>query len=317
MVHIGNRVGPVRIDLDHAMTCMCRICTNEVDSVNLISGSVSGESHPHPAGPWTDLPMKWKRCIDVNAEKNRTVPDKTVNDILNGNIDDPMVVSIDGRSIKVDAWDFRHLIQMKGVMPSRDDVDFDRQCFKGGPDRFDRISDIVREIVLSDEDLWRVLRRAEYHSKSKSALAEGLYRRFSDLIGSGYMEKREGASIQQYILDMAVNTGSRKSTILGMLLDENCCQSIDSWYSSMDLSGMFKACYQREMFQRVRDMAESYADELASSSRPCENMEQFSERLFDDVTTMMRKGMNSDVDLKRVIGSENLYKKLCDATGRV
>lgn len=257
-----------------------------------------------------------RRCIDVNAEMKSTVSEKTANDILQGNIDNQLSLIVDGRSMKVEAWDFRHLIQMKGILPSKDDVDFERQCFKGGADRFDKVSDVIKNIVLSDDDLWRVLRRAEYHSKSKGTLTQDLYSRFTELIGSGYMEKREGITMEQYILDMAMNTGSRKSTVLGMLLDENCCASIDAWYTSTDLSGMYKACYQCRMFQRVQEIANSYASELANSNRPCENMEQFSNRLFDDISTMLKKEMNSDVDLKRIVSSDNLYKKLCDATGR-
>ena len=54
------------------------------------------------------------RCIDVNTEMKSTVSEKTANDILQGNIDNQLSLIVDGLSIKAEAWDFRHLIQMKG-----------------------------------------------------------------------------------------------------------------------------------------------------------------------------------------------------------
>lgn len=231
-------------------------------------------------------------------------------DILQGNIDSKISLISDNHKVIVDAWDFRYIIQMKGIMPSEDDISFDRECYRKGVDAYDAICDSIKEIILSDDNPWRTLKRAEYHSEKKSPLAPELYGHFAQLMGSSNQQKPSDMSLRDYIIKLATHCDTKESEALKILLDKNNASAVDRWYESMDLSGLYNRCFESKMYDEIRCMACSYADALLSNDSPNEDIKRFSDRLFRDIAAKMDVGMKSDINLRKAIQSDNLMARL-------
>lgn len=231
-------------------------------------------------------------------------------DILRGNIDSKISLISDNHKITVDAWDFRYIIQMKGVMPSDEDINFDRECYRRGADAYDAVRDSIKDVVISDSNPWRILKRAEYHSEKKSPLASELYERFAQLMGSDNQCRPDDMSLRDYILKLATHCDTRESKALGILLDRNNAPAVDRWYESMDLSGLYNRCFEDRIYDEICCMAHSYADALISKDSPDEDIREFSDRLFKDIALKMDAEMKSDINLHKAIQSDNLMAKL-------
>lgn len=242
---------------------------------------------------------------------NMTVEsEKMKAEILRGNTDCKISLLADNHKTTVDAWDFRHIIQMDGMMPSKDDIEFDSQCFRGGSGTYNTIAKTIENVVLSDDNPWRVLKRAEYQSEKHGPLATECYARFSELMGSEYLEKPKSMNLRDYIVKLATNCKTKESEMLGILLNKNNAPAIDRWYESLDLSGLYNRCFEDRIYSEIYDMAESYADKMISDDTLNENINEFSTRLFNDIASKMDADMKSDINLRKAIQSENLLGKL-------
>lgn len=231
-------------------------------------------------------------------------------EILRGNTDCRISLLAGNRKTTVDAWDFRHIIQMDGMMPSKDDIEFDSQCFRGGSETYNAIAKTIENVILSDNNPWRVLKRAEYQSEKHGPLANGCYARFSELMGSEYLEKPKNMNLRDYIVKLATNCKTKESEMLGILLNKNNASAVDSWYESLDLSGLYSKCFESRVYDEIHDMAETYADRMISDNTLNENINEFSARLFNDIASKMDADMKSDINLRKAVQSENLLGKL-------
>lgn len=233
-----------------------------------------------------------------------------ITDILQGNVDSKISLISNNHKITVDAWDYRYIIQMKGAMPSKDDIEFDRECCRKETDTYDMVRNIITNVVVSDCNPWRVLKRAEYHSSKNSPLASDLYVRFFQLMGAENQHKPEDMSLRDYIIKLATSCDTNESKALKIVLNRKNASAIDRWYESMDLSGLYSKCFEDKEYEKIQNMAYCYADTLLSNDSPNENIEEFSNRLFNDIATTMDADMKSDINLRKAIQSENLMSKL-------